>query len=169
MKAAIKLTSAREDELRRTWYSTESADKIAARFKMASISVRRFWNDEKLAGRLPTDEPRPYFANRTAAPPPKPDDAKSQRKSREQINRESCVRALSALRAAHGGEPEFLHVMPAAFLVGELPKCKFDPDDHAHYARRVLRRLKPFFRVRDLMMRALIKKRKERRADGWQR
>lgn len=153
-----------DDDIRRAWYGLGTADAIAARYGVKAITIRRFWNAEKAAERLPRDDQRPHFAKQAAG---EWFDGIDSPKAMHEKNRTECDASLAALRAAHGSDPACFRTMPAAFLVGELPANpnNFDPEAHAHMARRILSRLKGYFRLRDLMVRAFLMKRNERLVD----
>lgn len=162
--AARKPLRWNDDDIRRAWYGTGSADTIAERYGVTAITIRRFWNAEKSAGRLPRDDQRPHFAKQAAGEWFEGIDSP---KAMHEKNRASCDASLAALRAAHGDDPPVLHVMPATFLAAEtiVKPGALDPGAHEIVARLILPHLKGFFRLRDKMVRALLNKRNKRLAD----
>lgn len=69
------MTRKAERNLRAAWYGPMTADAVARRFHQSSArAVRRFWETEKSAGRLP-DAPRPHFVDCAAATAPVADVA----------------------------------------------------------------------------------------------
>jgi hypothetical protein len=54
------------DSLRSAWHGPLTAAEIASREGVNGRRVQRFWAQEKKAGRLPTDAPRPHFIDSAA-------------------------------------------------------------------------------------------------------
>ncbi|WIG52510.1 MAG: hypothetical protein OJF48_003429 [Afipia sp.] len=117
------------------WHGPLTAGALAKQFRLSSVQVlQRFWQKAKAAGLLPTDRPRPYFADRSAPAAAHvadliDDDADAAEMSDADIAREvnvrhalnvaSCAASLAALMAAHPelNDPKFHHyaTAPARF------------------------------------------------------
>lgn len=104
------------------WHGPLTAGALAKQFRLTSVQVvQRFWQKAKAAGLLPTDRPRPYFADRSApsATVLLDDDADASEMTDADIVREvslrhalnvaACNASLAALRAAHPemNDPKF--------------------------------------------------------------
>lgn len=62
------MKASKQDQLRRDWYGPRSAEDLAAAYEVSAIYIRKFWAEERKAGRLPPHDPRPYFARHCASP-----------------------------------------------------------------------------------------------------
>ncbi|NEW96618.1 hypothetical protein [Rhodopseudomonas sp. BR0G17] len=60
------ISEVRQQWLRDAWHGPDKLDAIAAAANLGPRHVRRFWEGEKAAGRLPSG-PRPHFAARSSA------------------------------------------------------------------------------------------------------
>ena len=148
---------ATEQALIAAFDSPDTCEAVAKVHGITPREVRRFWSRARDGVRLPLDAVRKFFVRQSSTPL---DD--------EVVDDpvDASTRLLDALVAEHGGDPKFLHVMPAEFLDGEMPRNTFDQELHFAFAGRILSRLKFYFRSRDLLMRALLNKRSARLAHG---
>jgi hypothetical protein len=56
--------------LRQAWFGTKSVSALSREFGFAEITIRKFWQRERDAGRLPAEGPRPHFAHHCARATP---------------------------------------------------------------------------------------------------
>lgn len=115
------------------WHGPLTAGALAKQFRLSSVQVlQRFWQKAKAAGLLPTDRPRPYFADRSAPSSAGllDDDADASEMSdadivrevslRHAVNVAACNASLAALMAAHPelNDPKFHHYATAPARLG---------------------------------------------------
>jgi hypothetical protein len=179
------MTPRDERLLREAWSGPLSHEEIAKRFNLRPASVRKFWQREKKAGRLPVNKPRPHFVNSTTivaaacVPPPAPvaseivvdaaldrEIGESERICGSEIYamqaETACDESLKALRAAHGADPAHFHTMPAEWLLAESNSYLRSANEFA--ATRIIASLKKYLPHRDRMMAAFLQKRAARLA-----
>jgi hypothetical protein len=153
----------------KAWFGDRTVDQLARRFKVSAILIRKFWECQRDAGRLPAQPtPRPHFADRCATPAEPvtevdaidpetdgidfaADDAPIGGPMGLRIPEGDPL--LCALRLVHGGEPwRRLDGMPAHTLAMEL-------DGHAPSRARVAE----LAATRDVYVAALMRRQPEAR------
>ncbi|WP_315806952.1 MULTISPECIES: hypothetical protein [unclassified Bradyrhizobium] len=71
MSAGRSLSPQRRKHLRQAWHGPLTVAVLARRYAISEILVRKFWEAEREAGRLPPQPtPRPHFIERCRAPDP---------------------------------------------------------------------------------------------------
>ncbi len=74
MSAGRSLSPQRRKHLRQAWHGPLTVAALARRYAISEILVRKFWEAEREAGRLPPQPtPRPHFVERCRAPDPAED------------------------------------------------------------------------------------------------
>ena len=150
MRLAVK------DVLRDAWFGVDPASVIAARAHLSERQVQRFWESEKRADRLPKS-PRPHFAKFAAldlddaADIDPADDAPIGGPMGVRIPDHDPL--LAALIAQHSNDPlrGHLDLVPPQTL--QMERNGFPPSAS---------RLRQFYRVRDVLAAALLKRRAAR-------
>jgi AcrR family transcriptional regulator len=108
-------------KLRAAWFGPMSAEAVAKANGTSKNTVRRFWKDEREAGRLP-DEARPHFADRCKAVAD--DDVK---RLAEPID-------VSDLTPIHAPNPRFIRQCDALLAALRTHHADLDRPAAHHYA-----------------------------------
>lgn len=155
------MSAKKRARLREAWKSADKADDIAKQFGLSSgQSVRNFWQSERDAGRMDfaIGNQRPHFASAAACIDGEEDDLGASEMS---ANEKATGCLLDALRIAHDGDA--LRALDEASPVSLIEERN---DRASEFALRRARYARGGLGLRDLIVRAFLKKRNERLSCG---